>query len=206
MPSPDDILNGLGEIARNRTDLAIFWHLYFGILVFVLLAGYRISRRMLGILLAIPLLSVGILAWASANPFNGTIFMVSAAALIVIGARLGREESELASLPLRIVGGLLFAFGWVYPHFLNPDSMLAYLYASPMGLIPCPTLSAVAGLTLMLGGLGSFSWSAVVGVLGLFYGFYGAAILGVSIDWVLFVGALCVFSLAARKSGHFRFK
>lgn len=201
MPSPEDILNGLGEIARNRTDLAIIWHLYFGILVVALLAGYRFSRRMLGVLLAIPLLSVGMLAWASANPFNGTIFMVGAAALVVIGARLGRETSELAALPLRIVGGLLFAFGWVYPHFLNPDSMLAYLYASPLGLIPCPTLSAVAGLTLMLGGLGSFSWSAVVGVLGLFYGFYGAAILGVSIDWVLFFGALCVLALSAKKMG-----
>lgn len=201
MPSSEDILNGLGEIARNWTYLAIFWHLYFGILVVALLTGYRISRRMVGILLAIPLLSVGMLAWANANPFNGTIFVLGAAALIVIGARLSRETSELASFPLRIVGALLFAFGWVYPHFLNPDSMLAYLYATPMGLIPCPTLSAVAGLTLMLGGLGSKSWTAVVGILGLFYGFYGAAILGVSIDWVLFVGALCVVALAVRKMG-----
>lgn len=201
MPSSEEILNGLGEIAWNRTDLAIFWHLHFAILVVALLAGYRISRRMLGILLAIPLLSVGMLAWASANPFNGTLFVLGAAALIVIAARLGRESSELASLPLRIVGGLLFAFGWAYPHFLNPDSMLTYLYASPLGLIPCPTLSAVAGLTLMFGGLGSVCWTAVVGVLGLFYGFYGAAILGVSIDWVLFFGALCVLALSARKMG-----
>lgn len=204
MPSSEEILNGLGEIAGSRTDLAIFWHLYFGILVVALLTGYRLSRRMIGILLAIPLLSVGMLAWASANPFNGTIFTLGAAALIVVGARFGSEKSELASLPLRIVGGLLFAFGWVYPHFLNPDSMLAYLYASPMGLIPCPTLSAVAGLTLMLGGFGSKSWTAVVGILSLFYGLYGAAILGVSIDWVLLVGALFVLALPVSKMEPFQ--
>lgn len=190
MPLPGEILQGLTEIARSWAGLAIIWHLYFGLVVVALLGGFHISRRMLAILLAAPLLSVSILAWISANPFNGLIFAIGAVVLAIIGARSGHARVQMGSLPFRLVGALLFAFGWVYPHFLEPDSWLVYLYAAPMGLVPCPTLSAVAGLALMARGLDSAPWSAVLAVLSLFYGFYGAVVLGVTMDWVLFSGGI----------------
>lgn len=62
-----------------------------------------------------------------------------------------------------------------------------------MGLIPCPTLSAIIGMTVVFGGLGSRSWSTVLAALAVFYGVYGAAVLGVTIDWVLAAGAALVF-------------
>jgi len=58
------------------------------------------------------------------------------------------------------------------------------------GSRPCPTLSIVIGLALVLGGLGSRAWSVVVGATGIFYGIFGAAHLGVRLDWVLLLGAL----------------
>jgi hypothetical protein len=99
------------------------------------------------------------------------------------------------------VGALLFAFGWVYPHFLNTSSFLPYLYSAPTGLIPCPTLSIVIGLALILGGLGARTWSLVLGVTGIFYGIFGSAWLGVLIDWVLLLGALTIvfFVLVERR-------
>ncbi|PLW83854.1 hypothetical protein CWI75_00380 [Kineobactrum sediminis] len=84
----------------------------------------------------------------------------------------------------------MIGFGWLYPHFLDNTTSLVYLYAAPTGLIPCPTLSIVIGFTLILGGLGSRSWCLVLAMMGLFYGVFGAARLGVRIDGVLILGAL----------------
>ena len=193
VPSSEDIVKGLNDIANEWPILAVVWHVYFATIVLALMAGYRAARRLLAIQLAAPLLSVCALAWVHANPFNGIVFALASIALIAVGARLGKGKVALASKPFVVTGAIMFAFGWTYPHFLNQGSMLSYLYAAPTGLIPCPTLSTIAGMTLILGGFSTVLWPAIVGILGLFYGYYGAAILGVSIDWVLFAGAICLF-------------
>jgi hypothetical protein len=201
MPTPDEILSGLSEIANTWRVLAIFWHVYFGVLALLLLQGARPSRRVVGVLLGLPLLSVSVLAWINGNPFNGTFFAVSGIALIAISTRLSHDRVRVAPLWAATLGALLFAFGWVYPHFLNTLSFLPYLYSAPTGLIPCPTLSIVIGLALILGGLGARTWSLVLGVTGIFYGIFGSAWLGVLIDWVLLLGALTIvfFVLVERR-------
>ena len=201
MPTPDEILSGLSEIANTWQVLAIFWHVYFGVLALLLLQGARPPRRVVGVLLGLPLLSVSVLAWINGNPFNGTFFAVSGIALIAISTRLSHDRVRVAPSWAATVGALLFAFGWVYPHFLNTSSVLPYLYSAPTGLIPCPTLSIVIGLALILGGLGARTWSLVLGVTGIFYGLFGSVRLGVLIDWVLSLGALTIvfFVLVERR-------
>lgn len=191
MPSPADIVLSLGEIARARPWLAAWWHLYFALWVIALMSGFRPSRRLFGLVMVPPLLSVSALAWMGSSPFNGTLFALVAIVLAIVAARLRGGRVWLSPLPLLLAGGLLFAFGWLYPHFTSADSIVAYLYATPLGLIPCPTLSAIVGLTLIWRGLGSVAWSSVVGLAGIFYGSYGAAVLGVSIDWGLAAGSIC---------------
>ena len=52
----------------------------------------------------------------------------------------------------------------------------------PTGLVPCPTLSIVIGLALIVEGLDSRIWTSVlVGATGVFYGIFGAVRLGVTI-------------------------
>jgi hypothetical protein len=74
---------------------------------------------------------------------------------------------------------------------------LTYLYASPTGLIPCPTLSAVVGVGLVVEGLGSRGWSLILVGGGILYGLFGWLRLGVGMDAVLLVGALTL-AVAAR--------
>ncbi len=90
----------------------------------------------------------------------------------------------------------MVALGWVYPHFLATDSFLPYLYAAPVGLLPCPTLLAVTGLALILRGLDCRPWSLTLGAVGLFYGLFGALRLGVVIDGTLILGAGALIALA----------
>lgn len=198
MPVPAEILGGLGVITNDWRLLAIFWHVYFGGLASILLKGFRPSRRMTGILIAIPLFSVSILAWISNNPFNGMSFALLAILLISMAIRLPHSEISISSGWMNGLGVLIFIFGWIYPHFLKTSSFVPYLYSAPTGLVPCPTLSIIIGFSLIVNGLGSRAWSLVLAAAGLFYGVFGAARLGVAIDLVLILGSLLMTATAFR--------
>lgn len=190
MPTPEAILAGLSTIANEWRVLAIMWHGYFAVLLLCLMAGVRVKERLFGALLAVPLLSVSALAWIHGNPFNGVFFALTGFVLLGISARLQEGAVNIAPIRFTLPGFFLIVFGWVYPHFLKETELLPYLYSAPTGLVPCPTLSIVIGFTLILHGLRSRAWCLVLSAAGLFYGAFGAGRLGVTIDWLLFLGAL----------------
>ncbi|EMP54892.1 hypothetical protein MSNKSG1_14212 [Marinobacter santoriniensis NKSG1] len=196
MPSSEVILAGLNAIANQWRLLAIFWHGYFIVLLFGLVFGVRPRTQRIGLLLVLPLFSVGILAWLHGNPFNGTAFALTGIVLAAIAVRSSREAVTVAPAWVAVPGALMVGFGWIYPHFLDNATPLEYLYAAPTGLIPCPTLSIVIGFTLLLGGLRSRTWCLVLAIMGLFYGVFGAVRLGVTLDGVLLFGALATAYVA----------
>lgn len=59
------------------------------------------------------------------------------------------------------------------PHLVSVDRWQAYAVVAPLGLIPCPTLAAVIGVTLMVGPPASKAWSAVLSVAAIVYGVVG---------------------------------
>lgn len=203
MPTPYEILDGLSAIANDWRLLALVWHGYFALFILLLAFGLRPRKTIAGVLLTLPLFSVSILAWIYANPFNSAIFTLLGILLICVAAVLPKESVEVSSKAFAIPGSILIAFGWIYPHFLNDVDAFSYFYFAPAGLIPCPTLSVVIGLTLLLRGLGSRAWCLLLSAAGLFYGIFGAVRLGVMIDWVLVTGAL-VTVYAAFSSGFMR--
>jgi hypothetical protein len=190
MPSIDDILVGLTSIANGWRSVAIAWHLALAVSVLAVLAGWRPSARVAGYLLASPFLSVMAAAIVTGNTFNGTAFAALFLILVFVVSRLSREPVRFGSPGGVIAGALLVAFGWGYPHFLETDGWTAYAYAAPLGLLPCPTLSAVMGITLVFGQLGSRAWAFTLATAGLVYGAIGTFVLGVILDYGLLVGAL----------------
>jgi hypothetical protein len=201
MPTAREILDGLETIANDWRALAIVWHLVLAGWLIALGLGWRPGKRLAASLLAVPLASVSALAWLSDNPFNGTTFAAVAAALVGVALRLPHGPAQISSPWLVVPGLCLVAFGWAYPHFLRTGSWATYLYASPLGLIPCPTLSAVTGLALVMGGLGSRSWTLILASTGLLYGVMGWFHLGVAIDAVLLAGALTLAVTAVSRPG-----
>jgi hypothetical protein len=97
-------------------------------------------------------------------------------------------------------GTTLIGLGLVYPHFLLADSWVAYLYAAPFALIPCPTLMVVIGATLVFGNFGSIGWRMVLATAGVLYGAIGVIRLGVWIDWPLLAGAVVLAGSAAGRA------
>ena len=192
MPTPEQILSGLSQISNDWQILAIIWHIYFLLIAAALISGYRPSKKLSGLLLSLPFFSVSILAWGYGILFNGLIYALIGILLVIISIRLPAGNISIGSLWIVIPGILLFLFGWVYPHFAEAPSLPIYVYAAPTGLIPCPTLSIVIGLSLILNSFGSRNWALILGVTGMFYGVFGAARLGVTIDLILLLGAVII--------------
>jgi hypothetical protein len=190
MPSPEIVLEGLTSIARDAISVAVVWHAVLAVVLVALAFGWRPSRRLAASICAVPLGSVSVLAALHSNPFNTAVAGVGAIALMTLGLALPKTAVRRTSVPVAALALSLVAFSWVYPHFLEDRSVLVYLYAAPLGLLPCPTLSAVIGLALLARGFESRSWSTVLAGLGLAYGVYGSLRLGVAIDGVLVAGAL----------------
>lgn len=196
MPTPAQILDNLAAIANTWKNLAIVWHIILAAAVIAIVAGWRPSKRLGAVLLSLPLLCVSVMAWMYGNPFNGTVFLLLAAALAAIGMRIPKTRVERPPIWAWGAGVIMVAFGWVYPHFLGAGPWWRYLFQAPTGLIPCPTLSAVIGLALLGKGFSARGWSFALGFLGVFYALFGAFRLGVTIDLALLVGALALLRLA----------
>jgi hypothetical protein len=196
------ILAALSAITNEWWGIATAWHVLFvGLLVLV--ASRAIPRAAAASLLAVAAVSVAALAAWSGNPFNATVFLL-AAGVMLRSATMMRAAPINFGTPREVVAGLLLvAFGAVYPHFLVASSWTAYLYQAPLGVIPCPTMAAIAGVTLIADGFGSKAWSRVVGTLAAFYGVVGVLVLGVMIDVALFAGVVMLWAGPAAAVGRF---
>ncbi len=190
MPTAEQILTGLQDVANTWKIIAVFWHVYFGVMVLVFASGIRPPRRIIGLLLGLPILSVSVIAWLASNPFNGAVFAIVGLAFLYAASRLKIESIRIGSKWPLIAGITLFAVGWIYPHFLDTASYFPYLYAAPIGTIPCPTLLIVIGAMLMLNGLGSRSLCTILGAAGCLYGLLGVLYLHVALDWFMILAAV----------------
>ena len=197
MATVESILSWATAVANDWRWLAMWWHIAFAALLIALVSGFRPTRRLLGFTLALPIISVGVLAWISRNPFNALSFTVLAVLLLRAASCLPLTTEMPASSGWALAGAGLLTFGWTYPHFLITDTWTAYFYASPLGLLPCPTLSVVIGMTLIFGGLYSMAWSIPLFVAGVLYGLIGVFILRVSLDIWLLSGSIVLGVMVA---------
>jgi hypothetical protein len=197
MPTPDEIRAVLTDISNQWWQVAACYHVTLIVLLLSPAFVRSLPRRQAAIYSVFPPLSVAFAAWSFHSPFNGLLFSLLTLALLLIARRLPLSpvaRSPLWTLPF---GVLLVAFGWVYPHFFYAWTPWLHLMAAPLGLVPCPTLSCLIGLSLLGGSFGSRAWGMILGAFGLFYGLFGAFRLEVRMDLILALGAVALIILAA---------
>jgi hypothetical protein len=195
MPSTPEILDGLRRIANDGFGFAIAWHALAGAFLVALSMRRRPPARVVGLLTTLPLASVAIFSFAFGNRFNGVSFALLAGVLAFAAARSRGEATQAPRSPIVWIGWFCIGLAWVYPHFLPGLPRLAYVIGSPMGLIPCPTLSLVMGLTLLGHAPRTRAWSLPLAAMGAFYGLFGIFRLDVPLDVGLLAG---VAGLVAR--------
>ena len=198
MPSAVQILEGIEAIATTWWPLATAWHVATLVLL-SLSIGRRLSSAALGYALSILPVSVSAMAFWSLNWFNGIVFAGLSLFMAWQSSRLPHTPPAVAVPANLTIGFAAVAFGWVYPHFLDHASLWTYMYAAPLGVIPCPSLSAVIGLSLMANLLDSPRWGLTTGVTGLVYGAIGVVGLGVGLDVWLIAFAAAILSVSIRR-------
>ena len=196
MPSAESVLSWAAGVANDWRWLAIAWHAGLGTLL-IAVGASRVSERLLGFLLALPIASVALLAAVSGNPFNAVALAILTILLLRSAASLPVAGAAVVSRRWALAGAPLVALGWFYPHFLETNTWTAYAYAAPFGLLPCPTLAVVIGVTLALGGVRARGWNGMLAAAGLFYGGIGVFSLGVALDGGLMAGAILLATRAA---------
>ncbi|HNY15471.1 MAG TPA: hypothetical protein PKI12_08010 [Bacteroidales bacterium] len=190
MPDKEAILSGLQKIVNDYSIIAIIWHILFYALVVALIAKWLPSNRFLALLFCLPVLSVAVMAFMTGNPFNGILFSLLTLLLFIFGLRATVQPLQVSQIIFMVIGILMIVFGLFYPHFTQGDSFMKYFYASPAGLIPCPTLSIIIGFLLLYNGLGSQAITLLVVIYGLFYGLFGTLRLAVYPDIFLIFGSV----------------
>jgi hypothetical protein len=195
MPASSEIVEVSTRVAHVALPLAVAWHVVLAAVAVVLARGFQPSQRLATALLAAPLASVSVLAFSNRNVVDGAVFAVAALASVVLGLRNEHKAVERCSSALAVWALLLLEFAWIYPHFLADHFVASYLYAAPLGLLPCPTLAAVIELSIFGSGFGARAWSTLMSALGIGYGSFGAMKLGVTIDVLLVIGGFILLGI-----------
>ncbi|MGE5180636.1 MAG: hypothetical protein ACM31C_01175 [Acidobacteriota bacterium] len=198
MPTSSAIIELTTRMAQELTWLGLAWHVGILMVVASLLTAWRPSQRAGAWLLVGPPLSVGLAAIAYASPFNALAFLLLA---LVLGfAARRRDVAPVAGTPRWAIalGILLIAYGFVYPHFLP---VAIAIFASPIGVVPCPTLAVLAGFTLVAGGFGSRAIPAALTAWTAFYALFGIFVLDVPLDVGLLVATAGLAALVAHTYG-----
>jgi hypothetical protein len=189
MLTKEEILAGLTSLANEYSNIAIAWHIIILMIIAALFAGWKPGNSLMILLLSSLLMSVSLFASRQGNFFNASIFAFLVIISIYATLKSGNGNITGDRSWADITGLILIMFGLFYPEFLKSGSLLEYTYASPTGLIPCPTLSVLTGFALVYKGFRSQIWSSASGISGVFYGVLGVIYLGVYIDLVLVAGS-----------------
>ncbi len=187
MPTSAEILAGLSTIANEWIVLAIAWHVVLAVALGAAAMGWRPTSRATSRLVALLPASAAVAALAHRSPFNGVVLAATSLALVALAARDRRGPVRRVPRWRALGGAAMIAFGWAYPHFVD-GGPLVYLYAAPVGLVPCPTLAVTIGLALVTGA-GDRAWRLTLAGVGAFYAGFGVARLGVTLDLGLLAGA-----------------
>ncbi|MES1216147.1 MAG: hypothetical protein ABUT20_11575, partial [Bacteroidota bacterium] len=190
MPSTEEILRSLKHITIDFFPFAIGWHiLIYTLILYFFIAKQKPSNRFMGFLSCFSLLSVAVFAWLAKNPFNGILFSLTALFLFLQTLRMPAQSIKYnSSLSIRAAGIFILASGLFYPHF-SDNRIIEYFYATPMGLIPCPTLLMIIGFHLIFRIEQNRSWKIGLIIISLFYGVFGFFKLRVTFDIILLIAA-----------------
>lgn len=148
----------------------------------------------------LPAASVMGVAIAENNPFNAALFGLFWLLNTWGALRVEKSEPAARGSAWAVALGLLsIAYATAYGHFAaGPRALVQLVGHGPIGVLPCPTLAAIAGLALIFGGASSHGLQLTTAAWALFYGLVGVLWLKVTLDLGLVLAGLALLALGLR--------
>jgi hypothetical protein len=196
MKAPGAITSMLETVARETRTYAAFVHLLLlAVLGLGLLVG-RLRNVLFSLFIAFLSLSAMVVAVVYAIAPNVIIFGMFF--VLIVRAWLDRKLNfDLGNAPpIDLLFGVLgLVFGFWYLHWVESPVWLNALFSSPLGIVNCPTMVAVCGFLCLTRKPRAALLEATVGIVTLYFGFFGIFRLGTYVDVTL---VLCALFLIVR--------
>jgi hypothetical protein len=203
MKAPEAIASMLEMVAREAKTYATFVHLLF----LAALALGLLVRRLRNLLfsLFISFISLSAAVFGVAYVIAPNVILFATFFLLILRAWLnGKLNFALGTAaPVSLFFGVLgLVFGFWYLHWVESPVWLNALFASPLGVVNCPTMVTVCGFLCLSQKPRSALLEAAVGIVTLYFGFFGIFRLGAYVDVVLVLCALFLLMRLIASSRH----
>ncbi len=196
MKTSEAITSMLETVAQETRGYAAFVHLLFLVVIGLGLLIGRMRNALFSLFIAFISLSATVFAVNYAIAPNviifGMFFVLILHAWFTKRLNFGLKDSAPISLFFGVLG---LVFGFWYLHWVDSPVWLHALFSSPLGVVNCPTMVTVCGFLCLSQKPRSAPLEAAVGLITLYFGFFGIFRLGAYVDVVL---VLCSLFLIVR--------
>ena len=190
VPTAESILAWATVVANDWRWLAILWHVALAALLIGFVTRVRLSTRLVGYALVLPVISVSVIAWLSRNPFNGLIFAVLAVLLRARRDAPAADSRDTCIVGMGSRGGRARRFWMGLPSFPHHGYMDGLRVRVAVRASPLPDAFGRDRDHVDLRRPALKGWSAPLFGAGILYGWIGIFRLSVSLDIWLFAGAI----------------
>ena len=191
--SSEQILAGLQITVDTYSGLRVVHHLFL-IVVFIFFIFFKEKvSRLVSLYILLAFLTIFLTSLAPIRNIFYLIVFGFLTILAILEFLNPKNDYSMKGAPtINIIIALVAGFlGFWYPHFV--EGYFKALYASPYGVIPCPTLLVILSFFLVFYPYTNRFFHWVLAIVGLFFGFFGLFVLKVRIDLALL--ALSLYTL-----------
>ena len=189
--TPEEITQMLINIT---TQLEIFFLIAHAIFLAVLLIGFFYKKvRNILFFSFIVFLSIAGLVISTIFVVLPNIIMFAIITILLINAFKKKElnfELKNVNFPSMLFGIIGLIFGFWYLHWVEDPIWINALFYSPLGGVNCPTMLTICAFLCLTIKPRSNILEVAVGLITLYFGFFGIFLLGAYIDIILIVCSL----------------
>lgn len=186
LKTPTELQMKMHSVAVEEKSLALIMH---GIFLILFILGLLIKKfktiffSSLLIILSGTALVISFIYLVIPNIFVfGTFFILTISA--ILKKDLHFNVSHIGTLG-KIIGYLSIITGFYYLHWVESPILINALLYSPLGIVNCPTLVTFSGLLIFADKKGPRLLEIFVGIITLYFGFFGIMRLNVFVDITL---------------------
>ena len=191
MRTPEEIVNKLITITNQLKYYFLVVHIVISLLLVTVIIWKKFRNQIFFIIMILLSLSSTIISSIYVVLPNIILFgIITVMVLIAFISKKLRFDLKNTTIIDLIVSSIGLLFGFWYLHWIEEPIALNALLYSPLGGVNCPTLVMLAAILILTKKPKPIMFQAYVGILTLYFGFFGMIMLDAYVDFVLILCGL----------------